>query len=264
MKQNDMEASRAPLIEHLIELRQRLIKSSIGLAVAFLLSFYFATDIFNVLIAPYGWAVGDESPLKLIYTAPQEYFFTQLKIGLFGGIFLAFPVIASQIYMFVAPGLYRNERKAFMPFLVATPVLFIAGASLVYFLIMPLALRFFASFQQAGGDGQATIELLPRVSEYLSLTMTLILAFGMCFQLPVLLTLLARVELVTSAWLKAKRKYAIVIAFALAAFLTPPDPFTQTGLAVPTLVLYELSIWSVWLVEKKRAEAKAEHDTRSA
>lgn len=260
MSQEDIEATQAPLIEHLIELRSRLIKSLIGFALAFLISFYFATDIFNILIWPYRWAIGDASELRLIYTAPQEYFFTQLKIGLFGGIFLAFPVISAQIYMFVAPGLYKNERGAFLPFLAATPVLFIAGASLVYFLVMPLALRFFASFQQEGGGGQATIELLPRVSEYLGLTMTLILAFGACFQLPVLLTLLARVGLVDSTWLKEKRKYAIVIVFALAAFLTPPDPFTQTGLAIPTLLLYELSILSVRWVEKRRAAEEARRE----
>lgn len=260
MSQEEIEATQAPLIEHLIELRSRLIKSLIGFALAFLISFYFATDIFNILIAPYRWAVGDASELRLIYTAPQEYFFTQLKIGLFGGIFLAFPVIASQIYMFVAPGLYKNERGAFLPFLAATPVLFIAGASLVYFLVMPLALRFFASFQQEGGGGQATIELLPRVSEYLGLTMTLILAFGACFQLPVLLTLLARVGLIDSDWLKEKRKYAIVIVFALAAFLTPPDPFTQAGLALPTLLLYELSILSVRWIERRRAAEEARRE----
>ncbi len=257
MSQEDIEATQAPLIEHLIELRSRLIKSMIGFGLAFLFCFYFATDIFNILVWPYKWAVGDAHELRLIYTAPQEYFFTQLKIGLFGGIFLAFPVIASQLYMFVAPGLYKNERGAFLPFLLATPILFIAGASLVFFLVMPLALKFFASFQQTGEDGRAIIELLPRVSEYLGLTMTLILAFGACFQLPVLLTLLARVGLISSTWLKEKRKYAIVIVFALAAFLTPPDPFTQTGLALPTLLLYELSILSVRMVEKRRAEEEA-------
>lgn len=257
MSHDDIEASRAPLVEHLIELRQRLLYSVIALFVTFLVCFYFADVIFNLLIIPYEQAAGAERDIRLVYTAPQEYFFTQLKIGLFGGLFIAFPIIANQIYKFVAPGLYKHERHAFIPYLIATPILFATGASLVYFIVMPLALNFFLSFEQEAGEGVAAIELLPKVSEYLGLIMTLIFAFGLVFQLPVVLTLLARAGLTDSDGLKKKRKYAVVLTFIAAAVLTPPDPISQLGLAVPTLLLYELSIQAVRFVEKRRAEKEA-------
>lgn len=250
---DEVEASRAPLIEHLIELRQRLLYSMIALAIMFVACFFFAKDIFNILLGPFEQAAGDAADLELIYTAPQEYFFTQLKLSLFGAFFLAFPVIASQLYMFVAPGLYKNERGAFLPFLVATPVLFLLGASLVYFIVMPLAMGFFLSMEQSG-DNVASIQLVARVSEYLGLIMTLIFAFGLCFQMPVLFSLLARAGMLSAETLKKKRKYAIVIVFLIAAFLTPPDPISQIGLALPTLILYEISIIAVRMIEKSRAQ----------
>jgi sec-independent protein translocase protein TatC len=257
VNEDEVEASRAPLIEHLIELRSRLIKALGALFVAFIACFFVADDIFNLLLWPYEFAAGPQKDLQLIYTAPQEYFLTQIKLALFGAIFIAFPIIAIQIYKFVAPGLYKHEKHAFVPYLIATPVLFFTGAAFVYFVAMPLAMSFFLSMEQPGAPGQASIQLVARTSEYLGLIMTFILAFGICFQMPVILTLLAQIGIIDSAWLKAKRRYAIVVIFVAAAVLTPPDVISQFSLAIPTLLLYEATIYVVRLTEKKKKEADA-------
>lgn len=252
-----------PLLEHLVELRQRLILSVVGLVLAFAVCFVFAGNIFNFLVQPLVGVWEDMGQLeerRFIFTALHEKFFTDIRLAFFAALFVSFPIIAGQLWMFVTPGLYKNEKRAFLPFLVATPVLFFLGGAFVYYFVMPVAWKFFLTYGEALGDSGPRIELEARVADYLSLSMRLIFAFGISFELPVVITLLARAGLATSKGLKEKRRYAIVLAFLAAAVLTPPDPFSQLGLAIPIIVLYEISILSARLIERKRGEEGDEDD----
>jgi len=253
---NEKKTKEASFVAHLSELRSRLIKSLIYIFIFFTISYTFAEDIYSFLVQPYADAVKNSNlDRRLIFTALHETFITYLKVSFFAALFIGSPFILIQVWKFIAPGLYKNEKKALLPYLVATPTLFLLGGMLVYYLVMPLAIKFFLSFETTAEIGSLPIQLEAKVNEYLALIMRLIFAFGISFQLPVILSLLARVGFVDSAYLKKRRRYVIVIIFAVAAILTPPDPITQIGLGIPLLILYELSILSVKLIEKKNTNA---------
>jgi sec-independent protein translocase protein TatC len=263
--QDEVDASKAPLMEHLIELRSRLIWSVLTFMAAFFVCYFFAKPIYQFLAMPLAQALEGQPERRMIATGVMETFFTYLRVAAFAAMCLSFPMVATQVWMFVAPGLYKHERKAFLPFLIATPFMFLLGASLAYYGLLPVAMEFFLTFEASGGDGALPIQLEARVSEYLSFIMTVIFGFGLSFQLPVLLTLLGRVGIISSAWLIQFRRYAIVFAFVVAAILTPPDILSQVALAVPLCLLYEISIWIVKMFEREREkEAKAREAGQAA
>ena len=299
---DDIEASRAPLLDHLVELRRRLIICIAAFGLSFVVCLTFSTQLYVFLTHPFFLAaqlvafraqhhappsptvvaavvdglngardlfltllglheapkVAGMKQVSLIATAPLEFFFTKLKLSGFGAVALSFPVLAAQVYAFVAPGLYKKERRAFLPFLLASPVLFLMGAALVYYMILPFVLWFSLNQQILGGP--VSVQLLPKVSDYLSLVTTLLMAFGLCFQLPVVLSLLGMAGILSSAQLRAGRRYAIVGVFIVAAVVTPPDPISQTLLALPIILLYEISIWCVALIELRRKKEDAGRD----
>ena len=246
------EEQESGFISHLTELRKRLINSFIFLIIFFAGCYFFAENLYGFLVEPFANAVkNDGTDRRLIFTALQETFLTYIKVSFFVAFFVTCPFILIQIWKFIAPGLYKHEKIAILPYLILTPILFFLGGLLVYYLIMPLAIKFFLSFESSGISTNLPIQLEAKVNEYLSLVMKLIFAFGISFQLPVVLSLLAKIGIVDSQFLKKRRKYVVVIIFTAAAILTPPDPITQIGLAIPLLILYELSIFSVKIIENK-------------
>jgi len=258
---NEIDQSKAPLLDHLVELRKRLIRAFLALIAAFGVCFYFADEIFAFLAQPLVQAFGANQG-TMVYTKLYEAFFVEVRVAFFAAFFLAFPIIANQIWAFVAPGLYTKEKRAFLPFLIATPVLFLAGGALAYYVVMPTAFRFFLTFE--GNLGGIRQEALPSIGEYLSLVMHFILAFGIAFLLPVLLMLLERAGLVTRQQLKSGRRYAILVAFVIAAVATPPDVLSQFMLAVPLILLYELSLIAIWFTERRRAREEREGQAESS
>lgn len=262
-QEEEIDESKMPLLDHLIELRQRLLIAFVGFIIAFFVCYGVSNHIFNFLVQPLTDLAStneDGRKMRIIFTALHEAFFTQIKVGFFGALCIAFPLISVQLWQFVAPGLYRNEKKAFLPFLIATPALFLLGAATVYYVVIPLAWQFFLGFQQPGTDGTLPIELEPKMNEYLSLVMRLIFAFGVCFELPVLIVVLTHAGFVTADGLRRARKYAILIAFVVAAILTPPDVISQVLLAVPVILLYEVSILCARVIEKRRGDPPAGED----
>jgi sec-independent protein translocase protein TatC len=263
-REAELESGRMPLIQHLIELRNRLMWSAAAIIVAFLVCYQFKVQIYRFLAYPLAQIFAGEPDRKMIFTGLTEAFFTYIKVSFWAAICVSFPIVAVQLWKFIAPGLYKNERGAFLPYLVATPVLFLMGSSLAYFVVIPYAFRFFLSFETPGGAGQLPIVSEPKVNEYLSLVMTLLLAFGVAFQLPVLLTLLARAGIITSQGLISKWRYAFVAMFAVAAVLTPPDVVSQCSLAIPLILLYFVSIFSCRWVERQRAKREAAEEAEAA
>jgi sec-independent protein translocase protein TatC len=260
----DIDDRQLPLLDHLIEFRNRLMYSAIAIFLGFIVCYFFAEHIYQFLVQPLADIYQGQTGRRMIYTGLAEAFFTYVKVAFWAGSFLTFPFVAIQLWLFIAPGLYRTEKRAFLPFLAATPVLFFLGGAMVYYFIFPLAWRFFLSFETPGGNGTLPIELEARVGEYLSLVMKLIFAFGLSFQLPVALTLMGRVGLISSEALARNRRYAIVGVFVVAAVITPPDIISQIGLAIPILVLYEISIIAVRMVERRRAEAEAAEEAENS